>query len=75
MSKLYPEHFFFSVLERNIVKCPRGNFIENAMCNVNDLGWGCTFFHREPAGKQTQDLMRSVLQRSTALWLQRLAER
>lgn len=65
---------FFSVLERNTVKCPRGHFIENAMCNVNDLGWGCTFFHREPVGKQTQDSLRSVLQGSAALRLQRLAE-
>lgn len=34
----------FSVLERNTVKCLRGSFIENAMFNVNELGWGHTFF-------------------------------
>lgn len=65
MSKLYPEHFF-SVLERNTVKCPRGSFIENAMCNVNDLGWGCTFFPWRASRETNTGLDGNVLQGSTA---------
>lgn len=55
----------FSVLERNTVTCPRGSFIENAMCNVNELGWVHTFFHTEPVQKQIRDSRRNSLQVST----------
>lgn len=64
MSKLYPGHFiyFFSVLERNRVKCPKGSFIENAMCNVNELGRGRMFFHIEPMQEQIRNRRRNHLQ-------------
>lgn len=55
----------FSVLERSTVTCPRGSFIENAMCNVNELGWVHTFFHTEPVQKQIRDSRRNSLQVST----------
>lgn len=58
----------FSVLERNTVKCPRGSFTENAMRNVNELGWGHTFFHIEPVQKQIRDSRSDDLQGSAGLW-------
>lgn len=56
------------MLERNRVKCPRGSFIENAMCNVNELGRGHTFFHIEPVQKRIRNTRRKDLQGPTDVW-------